>query len=119
MKTKNPNGYGCIKKLSGHRRRPYIFVVTEAGRQRVVGAFPNQIEALIFQTDYNRSHGLPRLSDNKLTFAELYHRWLPAHIEHASPSMSTLAGYRAAYLLYRSPKLRSLFLFQVEEEHTV
>ncbi len=95
---KNPNGYGCIKKLSGHRRRPYVFVVTEAGRQRVVGAFPTQIEALIFQTDYNRSHGLPRLSDNKLTFAELYHRWLPAHIEHTSPSMSTLAGYRAAYL---------------------
>lgn len=53
---KNPNGYGCIKKLSGHRRRPYVFVVTEAGRQRVVGAFPTQIEALIFQTDYNRSH---------------------------------------------------------------
>ena len=90
---KNPNGYGCIKRLSGNRRRPYIFVITEVGKQRVIGAFPTQIEALIFQTDYNRSHGLPRLSDNKLTFAELYHRWLPAHIEHASPSMSTLAGY--------------------------
>lgn len=94
---KNPNGYGCIKKLSGNRRRPYIFVITEHGKQRVVGAFPTHIEALIFQTDYNRSHGLPRLSDNKLTFAELYHRWLPAHIEHTGPSESTVNGYRAAY----------------------
>ena len=95
---KNPNGYGCIKKLSGNRRRPYIFVVSEQGKQRVIGAFPSQVEALIFQIDYNRTHGRPRLSDNKITWAELYHRWLPAHIEHTSPSASTLAGYRAAYL---------------------
>lgn len=59
---KNPNGYGCIKKLSGNRRRPYIFVISEQGKQRVIDAFPSQVEALIFQTDYNRSHGRPRLS---------------------------------------------------------
>jgi integrase len=28
MAIKNPNGYGCIKKLSGKRRRPYAVVVT-------------------------------------------------------------------------------------------
>lgn len=95
---KNPNGYGCIKKLSGNRRRPYIFVITEHGKQRVIGAFPSHIEALIFQTDYNRSHGRPRLSDNKITWAELYHRWLPSHIEHTNPSESTISGYHAAYL---------------------
>lgn len=95
---KNPNGYSCVKKLSGHRRRPYIFVVSEDGKQRVIGAFPSHVEALIFQTDYNLSHGRPRLSDNKITWAELYHRWLPAHIEHTGPSASTISGYRAAYL---------------------
>lgn len=26
---RNPNGYGCIKKLSGQRRRPFAFVVSE------------------------------------------------------------------------------------------
>ena len=95
---KNPNGYGCIKKLSGNRRRPYIFVISEAGKQRVIGAFPTHVEALIFQTDYNRAHCRPRLFDNKITWTELYHRWLPAHIEHTDPSASTISGYRAAYL---------------------
>lgn len=71
---KNPNGYGCIKKLSGNRRRPYVFVISESGKQRVIGAFSSHVEALIFQTDYNREHGRPRLSDNKITWAELYHR---------------------------------------------
>ena len=95
---KNPNGYGCIKKLSGNRRRPYVFVISESGKQRVIGAFSSHVEALIFQTDYNREHGRPRLSNNKITWAELYHRWLPAHIEHTGPSSSTISGYRAAYL---------------------
>lgn len=95
---KNPNGYGCIKKLSGNRRRPYVFVISDRGKQRVVSAFPTHIEALIFQTDYNREHGRPRLSDNKITWAELYHRWLMAHIEHTGPSASTISGYHAAYL---------------------
>lgn len=95
---KNPNGYGCIKKLSGNRRRPYIFVISEQGKQRVIGAFSSHVEALIFQTDYNRAHGRPRLSDNKITWAELYHRWLPTHIEHTGPSASTISGYHAAYL---------------------
>ena len=30
---KNPNGYGCIKHLSGSRRNPWAFVVTENGKQ--------------------------------------------------------------------------------------
>lgn len=79
---RNPNGYGCIKKLSGNRRRPYIFVVSETGRRRVIGYYSTQVEALIAQTDYNIHHNHPRLRDNKMTFSELYHRWLPDHISH-------------------------------------
>lgn len=33
---RNPNGYGSVKKLSGNRRRPYVFVVSEAGKRRVI-----------------------------------------------------------------------------------
>ena len=36
---KNPNGYGCIKLLSGSRRRPYCFVVSQQGKQKVIGYF--------------------------------------------------------------------------------
>lgn len=92
---KNPNGYGCIKHLSGSRRKPFVFVVTEHGKQKAVGYFATQIEALAFQVDYNKSHGLSRLSE--ITFAELYLRWLPAHIEYAGVSRSTINGYDCAY----------------------
>lgn len=67
---KNPNGYGCIKHLSGPRRNPWVFVVTENGKQRAKGYFPTKLEALAFQVDWNKSHDRHRLS--KITFSELY-----------------------------------------------
>lgn len=94
---RNPNGYGCIKKLSGNRRRPYIFVISENGKRRVIGYYETHVEALIAQTDYNVHHNHSRLSDNKMTFAELYHRWRPDHIEHYGSSVSAQNGYRAAF----------------------
>ena len=45
---KNPNGYGTIKKLSGSRRRPYCFVVSQQGKQKVIGYFTTKLEALAF-----------------------------------------------------------------------
>lgn len=104
---KNPNGYGTIKKLSGNRRRPFVFMVSINGKQKAMGYFSTKLEALAFQVDYNRSHGLHRLSDNKITFAELYARWLPKHIEYSSVSDSAIHGYESAYkhcrLLYDLP----------------
>ena len=104
---KNPNGYGTIKKLSGNRRRPFVFMVSINGKQKAMGYFSTKLEALAFQVDYNQSHGLHRLSDNKITFAELYTRWLPKHIEYSSVSDSTIHGYESAYkhcrLLYDLP----------------
>ena len=94
---KNPNGYGCIKLLSGSRRRPYCFVVSQQGKQKVIGYFATKLEAMVYQVDYNQSHGLHRLSDNKITFAELYARWLPKHIEYSSVSDSTIHGYESSY----------------------
>lgn len=94
---KNPNGYGCIKLLSGSRRRPYCFVVSQQGKQKAMGYFATKLEAMAYQVDYNQSHGLHRLSDNKITFAELYARWLPKHIEYSSVSDSTIHGYESSY----------------------
>ena len=94
---RNPNGYGCIKKLSGHRRRPFVFVVTDAGRQRPVEYFTNLVDAQIFQADYHRTHRHRSLPGHKITLAELYHRWLPRHTEDTQPSQSTLDSYRNAY----------------------
>lgn len=53
---RNPNGYGSIKKLSGNRRRPFVFVISMDGRQKPVEYFATQIDAEIFQADYNKTH---------------------------------------------------------------
>ena len=92
---KNPNGYGTIKKLSGSRRNPWVFVVTESGKQRAKGYFPTKLEALAFQVDWNKTHDRRRLS--KITFAGLYMKWKPKHVEYFRVSESTVKGYESAY----------------------
>ena len=94
---RNPNGYGCIKKLAGKRRRPFVFVVSDAGRQTPVECFTNLVDAQIYQADYHRAHHHRSLPGHKITLAELYHRWLPRHTEGTQPSQSTLDSYRNAY----------------------
>lgn len=94
---RNPNGYGCIKKLSGKRRRPFAFVVSEHGKQRIVQYFADQIDAQIFQADYNKVHFHHVLPCHQITLAELYHRWLPAHIADTDPSVSALASYANSF----------------------
>ena len=102
---KNPNGYGTIKLLSGSRRKPFVFMITVNGKQKALGYFATKLEAMTYQVDYNKSHGLSRLS--KITFAELYLRWKPKHIEYCHVSESTISGYESAYkhcfLLYDLP----------------
>ena len=94
---RKPNGYGSIKKLSGTRRRPYVFVVTQDGRQKPVEYFCTQTEAEIYAADYNKIHRNHSLPGHKITFAELYYRWLPAHIDNTSPAASTICGYKNAF----------------------
>lgn len=94
---RNPNGYGCIKKLSGRRRRPFVFVVSDHGRQKPIEYFTSLVDAQIYQADYNRAHGHRSLPGHKITFDELYHRWLPRHIDDTQPSQSAVDSYRNAY----------------------
>lgn len=94
---RKPNGYGSIKRLSGNRRRPFVFVVSDAGRQRPVEYFATQIEAEIFAADYNKLHHNTSLADHRLTFEELYHRWLSRHIADTDPSDSALASYSNSF----------------------
>lgn len=53
---KNPNGYGCIRLMSGARRRPYAFIATVAGKQKYIAAFETLYEAKIFQATYFADH---------------------------------------------------------------
>lgn len=97
---RKPNGYGSIKKLSGNRRRPFVFVVSESGRQKPVAYFTNQIDAEIFQADYNKIHRHRSLPGHQITLSELYHRWLPAHVADTSPFPHCL-NFSDCYILCR------------------
>lgn len=94
---RKPNGYGSIKHLTGRRRRPFVFVVSEHGRQKPVEYFATQVEAEIYAADYNKVHRNSSLADHKLTFEELYHRWLSRHIADTNPSASAICGYKNAF----------------------
>lgn len=102
---KNPNGYGTIKKLSGNRRRPFVFMISANCKQKAMSYFATKLEALAFQVDWNKSHDRHRLS--KITFSELYLRWKPKHVEYFRVTESTVKGYESAYKhcssLYDSP----------------
>lgn len=94
---RKPNGYGSIKRLSGNRRRPFIFVISVEGKQKPVQYFTTQVEAEIFQADYNKLHFHRSLPAHQITLAELYHRWLPAHTATTTPSQSTLDSYSNSF----------------------
>lgn len=90
---KNPNGYGCVKHLSGSRRNPFAFVVTDHGKQIVKGYFPTKMAALAYQVEYWNTHGRTRLSE--ITLEELYAEWLPAHRPYVTEG--TVRSYQSAY----------------------
>lgn len=94
---RKPNGYGSVKKLSGKRRRPYVFVVSIKGKQKPVEYFPTLLEAEIFAADYNKIHSNRSLSDHQITFAELYKRWLNRHVQDYSLSDSAINGYKNSF----------------------
>lgn len=90
---RKPNGYGSIKHLSGNRRRPFVFVVSQSGHQHPVEYFATQTEAEIFAADYNKIHRHTSLAGHRETLSEVYCRWRAAHIADTEPSASTITSY--------------------------
>lgn len=93
---RKPNGYGSIKKMSGNRRRPFVFVVTKDGKQKPMGYFCTQTEAEIFAADYNKKNNRV-LHGHEITFAELFYRWLPFYVDKHQPSKSTVSSYHISF----------------------
>ena len=95
---RKPNGFGSVKKLSGNRRRPYVYVVTRPdGKRQALAYFENQAEAEIYQIDYVKEHYHRPLPGHKVTFAELFYRWLPTHIADIEPAQSTIDNYHNSF----------------------
>lgn len=76
---RNPNGYGCVKKLSGKRRRPYGVYITTSWKmenekakqvQKSIGYYATRKEAMMALAEYNRQ---PFDLENKdITFEQVY-----------------------------------------------
>jgi site-specific recombinase XerD len=77
---KHPNGYGCITKLSGKRRRPYAIRITvgfnDKGTQKYkyLSYHATKKEAIIALAEYNKTPY--DLNANSITFAEVYERYV-------------------------------------------
>ena len=97
---RNPNGYGCVYKLSGKRRKPFAARVTidwtlKDGQQtatqkyKSLGTFATRAEALSALAAY---HDDPHAIPGSITFAQLYDRW--SDLKFTKISDSTIKSYK-------------------------
>lgn len=95
---RNPNGFGCVVKLGGNRRRPYGARVTKYDanglpRQVYVGYSDTRAGALQILADYNRN---PWSEDrDKLTVADIYQQW--RNVKAPQVGTATVQALAAAY----------------------
>lgn len=100
MLMRNPNGYGSIAKLSGNRRRPYWVrkAVTrwkENGQPiyETIGYYATRKEAMQALADFNENPY--DISQNRLTFAQVYEKWSSKKFQEISAS--AVRTYKSAY----------------------
>ena len=101
-KLKNGNGYGCVRKLPGRRKRPWAVYVTDSydGTKQVrryVSYHATQKEALIA---LEKEHISPSSPKSKYTLTELYEEWKETSV-FTSLSQSTQWNYISAYKLLK------------------
>ena len=119
MSRRNPNGYGCVTKLSGKRSRPYVVKVTvydQEGhaRQAPVAYAPTKTEALILLAQYNDNPW--EIDREKVTLAVLYQRWLK--VKAPKLGTSTQSSLKSAFKhcsKYYGLKYRNLKAYQMQD----
>ncbi len=78
MARRNPNGYGCVTKLSGNRTKPWIVKVTvydEEGKSKQIpiGYAETEEKGKILLAEYNNNPW--DIDREKITLAVLFKRW--------------------------------------------
>lgn len=103
--TKLPNGFGCIYKLSGKRRKPFavrktdkwiIDPVTGKAKQTYIniGYYATREEAMIALAEYNENPY--DIKADSITFSEVYEKWNKGYFPTLSNS-SSIRTITAAY----------------------
>lgn len=119
MSRRNPNGYGCVTKLKGHRSRPWCVKVTiydeeGAARQKPIGYAETEEQANILLAEYNNNPW--SIDREKITLAALYKRW--AELKLPKLGASNQNSLKAAYkhcAKYYGVKYRSLRSYQMQD----
>lgn len=119
MGKRNPNGYGCVTKLSGNRSRPWVVKVTvydDQGdsKQVPVGYAESEEKANILLAEYNNNPW--DIDREKVTLAILYQRW--AKIKLPKLGKSNQISLKAAFKhcsKYYGVKYRSLKSYQMQD----
>ena len=119
MGRRNPNGYGCVTKLSGNRSRPWVIKVTtsdEYGRshQTPVGYAETKEAAMIMLAQYNNNPW--DVDREKVTLAILFQRW--STIKMPKLSKSSQSSLKSAYKhcsKYYGAKYRTIKAYQMQE----
>lgn len=105
--VRNANGMGCVYKLSGNRRRPWVACVTASlerlsdstykQKRKIIGYFESEQQATFQLWNYNKNPILydKLLEAGSLTFANLYEEWSKAKYPHLT--QTSINGYKAAY----------------------
>lgn len=91
---KLPNGFGCIRKMSGNRRKPYAVCKSIDGRQKYLGSFETREDAFQYLIKLNGGKFIRRKTDGP-TFEELYHEWKQEKWPMIGESSKT--SYESAY----------------------
>jgi len=100
---RNPNGYGCVYKASGNRRKPYIARVTvgwdDNGKQlfKSLGSFITSAEAYNALASYNADPY--DIDAAKISFMQLYEQWSKEKFPKISDSM--FKAYKNAYRAFK------------------
>jgi integrase len=119
MGKRNPNGYGCVTKLSGNRSKPWMVKVTVYdgegfARQKPIGYAETEERANIILAQYNNNPW--EIDREKVTLAALYQRW--AEIKMPKLSTSTRSSLQSAFkhcTKYYGVKYRSMKSYQMQD----
>ncbi len=119
MGKRNPNGYGCVTRLSGNRLRPWVVKVTiydeeGRGRQVPVDYAETEEQGNILLAQYNNNPW--NIDRNKVTLVELFNRW--AKIKLPKLGESNQSSLRSAFKhlsKYYGVKYRNIKAYQMQD----
>ena len=123
---RNPNGYGTITKLKGHRRRPYwvryaCSYSTDGLRlkenRKTIGYYPTRQEAIIALAEFNRT---PYDLDRQTTFGEIYEKWIAEKKISGKTELCYLEAFRKCTEIHARPisELRLQHLQQIVDRYS-